>query len=222
MKSGPKPVSAVTTVVTAWGSGKLHRVPRWVLALAVACDRDGRANVAERLTYSQSALRQVFNNNYVGNIATFEAASSALYPPIAATATETAQSAWDMGDGVPDWIVALAEACDRDGRATVCRRFVLSASVLSQVLGRTYKGDLDRIEQMARGAWFGVSVDCPMAGNIGRDRCLVIQREYANPEASEWRQQHYRKYCRGGCQNYRAGSASPTRAGSASSTRRGR
>ncbi len=213
MKSGPMPVSAVTTVVDAWGHGKRHRVPRWVLALAVACDRDGRANVAERLDCHKGTLSRVLNNKYPGDIAKIAAISFAIYPPTAATAAETAQSAWDTGDGVPDWIAALAEACDRDDRATICRRFGLSASVLSQVLSRTYKGDLDRIEQMARGAWFGVSVDCPMAGDIGRDRCLVIQREYANPEASEWRQQHYRTYCRNGCPNYRAGSASPTRRG---------
>lgn len=219
MKSGPKPVSAVTTVVAIWGGGKRHRVPRWVLAIADACDRDGRANVAERLDYGQETVRQVLNAKYPGDMEKFQRLSSALYPPTTATAAETAQAAWDTGDGVPDWIVALAEACDRDGRSTVFRRFGLSASVLSQVLSRTYKGDLDRIEQMARGAWFGASVDCRMAGEIGRDRCLVIQREYAAPQASEWRQQLFRSHCRNGCPHYRAGSASPTRAGSASSTR---
>lgn len=54
------------------------------------------------------------------------------------------RSAW--GDDPPPWIVRLAEACDRKSQEAVARVLGISGAVVNQVLGRRYKGRMDRIE----------------------------------------------------------------------------
>lgn len=79
----------------------------------------------------------------------------------------------------PDWIVALAEAADRDGLGEVGKRIGYSKSVVSQVLGNTYgKGNLARVEAIVRGAYMAEVVGCPVLGEIGRDQC---RREQSTP-----------------------------------------
>lgn len=86
-----------------------------------------------------------------------------------------ARAAW--GDAMPAWVTALAEAAQRETQAGIARRLDYSASTISQVLSRTYRGDLGRVEQVVAGALMGATVDCPILGDIGRDRCLTEQRE---------------------------------------------
>ncbi|PZP11119.1 MAG: transcriptional regulator, partial [Sphingomonas hengshuiensis] len=87
-------------------------------------------------------------------------------------------SAWTAP---PDWIVALAEACQRGSQAAVARRFGVSGSQISHVLANTYPSPTDRLEQLVRGAYLGAVVNCPVLGEIERDRCL---EEQAKPFAA--------------------------------------
>lgn len=84
-----------------------------------------------------------------------------------------ARAAW--GEEIPDWILTLAEEATRTSGKAVAQRLDYSSSVISTVLGRSYPGDYARIEQVVRGAFMGASVDCPVLGSIGRDRCLSEQ-----------------------------------------------
>ncbi|CAA0128964.1 Uncharacterised protein [Starkeya nomas] len=105
-----------------------------------------------------------------------------------------AKAAWGSP---PDWILALAEACQRDTQAAVSRRLGVSGSQISHVLGANYAGRTERLEQLVRGAYLGAIVSCPVLGEIERDRCLEEQsRPFA--ATSSTRAQLYRA-CRGGC-----------------------
>ena len=61
-----------------------------------------------------------------------------------------AQAAW--GEALPDWVEALALACDDKTQKAVARTTGYSAATLSYVLSRTYPGDLSKVEAAIRGA----------------------------------------------------------------------
>lgn len=96
--------------------------------------------------------------------------------------TAAARAAW--GDDVPDWIVILAEECDRAGQGAAARRLGISKTTVNEVVRRTYKAATDNVEQKVRGAFMGKSVKCPVLDEITVDLCLENQRRpfsAANP-----------------------------------------
>lgn len=116
---------------------------------------------------------------------------------MAAPSTDFPSKARTAWGAPPDWIIALAEACQRETQSGVARRLGVSGSQISHVLANNYAGRLDRIEQLVRGAYLGATVNCPVLGEISRDRCLDEQgREFA--ATSSLRATLYRA-CRGGC-----------------------
>lgn len=84
---------------------------------------------------------------------------------------ERAGSAWT--DGVPDWVAALAEACDASSQREVAQRLNRSASLVSAVLAANYKGSLEAVEELVRGALMGDEVDCPALGPLPTDECAA-------------------------------------------------
>jgi hypothetical protein len=113
---------------------------------------------------------------------------------------EKASSSW--GEALPDWIIVLAEACNRETQTAVAKRLSYSASAVSQVLSNSYqKGDIARFEQIVRGALMAETVICPRLGETPRDVCLNWQRKpfsTANSNAVAMYQQ-----CRSGCPHSR-------------------
>lgn len=80
----------------------------------------------------------------------------------------------------PDWKVVLADACKQSSQSAVAKRIGYSAAVVSQVLKGSYKGDEARVQQAVEGALMGLTVDCPVLGEIPRHVCLEYQkREFA-------------------------------------------
>lgn len=58
-----------------------------------------------------------------------------------------AQTAW--GIVIPDWIIILAEACDRESQSAISRKVGYSASAISQVLSNTYQnGDIGVLSKL--------------------------------------------------------------------------
>lgn len=106
---------------------------------------------------------------------------------------DKAQAAW--GNPLPDWIAALAEACDRSTQAEIAKRLGSSTAVISHVLAKNYAGNLQRVEENVRGALLGATVNCPVLGEIGTDRCLAEQK-MGNTFSSAMRGAIYRN-CRG-------------------------
>ena len=102
---------------------------------------------------------------------------------------------------LPDWIEALVIEVERTNGARTASRIGYSAGVVSQVLRRTYAGDIGKVEAAIRGALMGETVDCPVLGEIGRDRCLQEQ-DMPRAATSAVRTRLYTA-CRSGCPHSR-------------------
>lgn len=85
------------------------------------------------------------------------------------SAMEKAQEAW--GPEMPDWIVALATACDRTSQNRAARAIERSASLVSHVLARSYKGDMRAVEDLVRGVFMKGTVECPVFGDLALQEC---------------------------------------------------
>lgn len=82
---------------------------------------------------------------------------------------QRAVTAW--GTPLPDWIEALAQACQDSSQQKVAARLGRSGAVVSGVLGRRYAGDMAAIEDRVRGALMRSTVDCPALGDLPTNAC---------------------------------------------------
>ncbi len=80
---------------------------------------------------------------------------------------ERAGRAW--GQPLPEWMRALAEACDEGTQARAVRAIGYSPPTVNQVLARTYKGNLEAIEGAVRGAYLAMTVACPVLVSTRRN-----------------------------------------------------
>lgn len=85
------------------------------------------------------------------------------------SAVETAREFW--GDDLPEWVIALAEACDRESQNKVAARIERSGSLVSTILRNRYPADTRHIEDIVRGHFMAEHVDCPVLGEIGKQVC---------------------------------------------------
>ncbi|MEB3421912.1 hypothetical protein ACFSDD_09060 [Salipiger marinus] len=85
------------------------------------------------------------------------------------SALETARAAW--GAAIPDWIETLARECDRTSQNQVAQRLGRSASLVSNVLRNKYGAGLEAVEDVVRGALMAETFDCPVLGEIGKQKC---------------------------------------------------
>ncbi|MEJ1358305.1 MAG: XRE family transcriptional regulator [Candidatus Sedimenticola sp. (ex Thyasira tokunagai)] len=75
-----------------------------------------------------------------------------------------------------DWIEALRQEAKRTSQAAAAARIGYSPAVVNTVLKGTYKADLASVEEAVRGAIMGATIDCPVIGEIPRNRCIDHQR----------------------------------------------
>lgn len=127
-----------------------------------------------------------------------------MTPPVNVTARpprEVAAESW--GAPLPDWIGAVVAECERTNRARTAARLGYSPSVVSGLLARNYRGDMQRVEAKVRGALMQEVVACRgrMGIEIGRDVCLNDQR-MDNTGTSALRTRIYHA-CRSGCPHSR-------------------
>lgn len=76
-----------------------------------------------------------------------------------------------------DWLVVLRQACKARKQSVIAAEIGYSATVVSQVLTGNYKGDLKAVQQKVEGALMGMTVECPVIGELARNRCLEYQRQ---------------------------------------------
>ncbi|WP_111747644.1 XRE family transcriptional regulator [Salinisphaera orenii] len=76
----------------------------------------------------------------------------------------------------PDWLAALRAEANRTSQARSGQRLGLSGSTVNQVLKGTYNGDLSRVQGLVEGELMAATVDCPVLGELARNRCLEYQR----------------------------------------------
>lgn len=89
---------------------------------------------------------------------------------------DRARLAWTPGGAEPpDWVLTLADACDKTSQGQVAKRLGISAAVVNQVLGCSYRGRSDRVEQRVRGELMRKTVVCPVLGEISVRDCLDHQ-----------------------------------------------
>jgi hypothetical protein len=110
-----------------------------------------------------------------------------------------ARAAW--GDAIPDWVLALAEEAKATSGVLVAERIGYSPAVVTHVLRNHYRGDMERVAEKVRGALMGVTVCCPVLGEIGKDRCLDEQKKPFAGTSSVRSRLH--RACRAGCPNSR-------------------
>lgn len=82
---------------------------------------------------------------------------------------ETARLAW--GEALPDWVAALARECEASSQSRVAARLGRSSALVSQVLRNKYRADLAGVEQVFRGVFESLTVDCPALGSIPANVC---------------------------------------------------
>lgn len=75
-----------------------------------------------------------------------------------------------------DWLVVLRAACANGKQRAVAERCGYSAAVISAVLNNNYKGDLKAVQAAVEGALMGAVVECPVVGELPRQRCVENQR----------------------------------------------
>lgn len=95
------------------------------------------------------------------------------------------------------WIDVLREACAASTQSQVAERIGYSAGAVSSVLAGTYNGNLERVRQAVEGALMASTVECPVIGEMPRQRCVEHQRTPFTP-TNPARVQLYRA-CRAGC-----------------------
>ncbi len=108
-----------------------------------------------------------------------------------------AHACWN--GSAPDWVLALAGACERETHRDVAARVGYSHTVVGQVIRNKYPKSLERIETAVRGALMSENVECPVLGEIGKQVCVRQQARKdsalgANPD-------HVKLFraCRDGC-----------------------
>lgn len=115
------------------------------------------------------------------------------------TNKQKVQAAWPSP--VPEWVEALAEACDKESQVIVADRIEYSNGVVSTILNNCYKGDLSAVQKAVEGALMNRVVICPVAGEIGMQQCQANQRRPFCATNSQ-RVQLFRA-CRDGCPHSR-------------------
>jgi hypothetical protein len=82
---------------------------------------------------------------------------------------EAATRAWNAAP--PDWIVVLADECDRINQSAAAKILGVSAAMVNQALKNAYQGNLSRLETRVRGEFMKQVVFCPVLGEINSRDC---------------------------------------------------
>ena len=94
-----------------------------------------------------------------------------------------ASAAWGSP---PDWVLALALACDAHGVRGTAARLGLSPALVSLCIRHAHHGPYTHAEQRVRAGLMTAVRTCPVLGEITADHCLTEQRKpftSANPLA---------------------------------------
>jgi hypothetical protein len=115
-------------------------------------------------------------------------------------AVATATTSWNV---MPDWVLVLAEACDRTSQNVVAKRLKYSGSAVSSILRNNYKGRAEVIEKAVRGVLMAEVLECPVLGELRKNVCLDHQKRAQNFAATSTLRVRMYQSCRGGCMHSR-------------------
>lgn len=94
-----------------------------------------------------------------------------------------ATEAWGK---VPEWVIAIVNACDAPNASQnkVARQLGYSGAVISQVIVNRYLGDMDAVQRQARMHLMKSTVVCPALGEITEIACLGWREEAQELQSS--------------------------------------
>ena len=75
----------------------------------------------------------------------------------------------------PEWLVVLAAHAKAHRQRKAAEDIGYSPTVVNQVLKGTYTGDLKAVQAKVEGALMGAMVQCPVIGEMPRNRCVEHQ-----------------------------------------------
>jgi len=84
------------------------------------------------------------------------------------------KTTWAWAGNPPDWIEALAEACEATSSRAVAARLNVSPAAVCRVLGARY-GNTIAMEWRVRTVLMATRVDCPVCGEIDVETCRTNQ-----------------------------------------------
>lgn len=99
----------------------------------------------------------------------------------------------------PAWLAVLDAECEKTSQAKVAAVLNISTAQISQARKGTYPGNLARLEAAVRGAYMGETVNCPVLGELDKNKCQQHQRQKMTA-VNPLRVRLYRA-CNGGCAN---------------------
>lgn len=99
------------------------------------------------------------------------------------------------GEDAPDWVIALAKACERSSQGKVAKVVGYSAGAVNTVLHNRYKAKMDGIEAKVRGALMAETVDCHHIGEIGRHVCASWRAKWKAGQRSNTLQIQMARAC---------------------------
>lgn len=115
-----------------------------------------------------------------------------------ATARKKAKAAW--GTNMPDWIKALAEACDESGLRQTAAKLNASPAMLSLAINNR-RENLEFLKPKVTSILMISMVPCPVLGVIGREECL--REQAADFSAVNPMKVRLYRACRNGCRYYK-------------------
>ena len=102
------------------------------------------------------------------------------------TSLDRANDAWFPS--LPQWVAALAKACEISSQGQVARRLNVSRTAVSRVLRNDYPHEPARLREKVVRELMEASVYCPVMGTITSQECQTWQgRVGAKPKPnSQW------------------------------------
>lgn len=80
----------------------------------------------------------------------------------------------------PDWLATLRSHAKAHSQRQAADDIGYSGTVVNQVLKGIYTGDLKAVQAKVEGALMGAMVECPVIGELPRNRCVEHQgRKFA-------------------------------------------
>jgi len=101
-----------------------------------------------------------------------------------------------------EWHQELVKVAERLSQSQIAGRLDVSTAMVSQVLNGKYKAHrVSGFKEKFQGAFMGYCVNCPVVGELARDRCLEFQkREFCATNPTRVQLYHA---CRSGCEHSR-------------------
>lgn len=96
-----------------------------------------------------------------------------------ANVKEIVMPSW--GDNPPQWIMQMADECNRSSQSSVAKKMGRSPSLVNMVLRKKYSGDMEDVKGRFEAAFMTGAVQCPVLGEISGPDCLKNQAKPYNP-----------------------------------------